>query len=152
MRRRELKSVVNSLGQWSLSRNFDCQGYWAIGKLYSLAENEDKNRVEINLLEREIIPQPKNEDLKGLITFIREFYFRLLEANGLPEVWVKNVKLVFLFNEKYQKKYHWWRMAIGKPMILKVQITTDLGKTYEYENGCNCLPHNPKKEQRRNGF
>lgn len=104
------------------------------------------------MTEQSISPAPIDDELRGITNSIKDFYLRLLAANELPEAWVKSILLVFLFNEQYQKKYHGWRMSIGKPMILRVQIKTDLGGIYESENGCNCLPHNPLKEQRRDGF
>ena len=152
MRRKQLKGVANTLGQWCISRNFDCQGYWAIGKLYKLAQKNDQSVVVIDITESEIDPEPTDEELKGLITLIRNFYQDLLKANKLHYFCVKKIIITFQFEQKYQNKYHLWRVSIGKPVIVKVNIQTDLGRTYESENGCNCRPHNKDKEQRRNGY
>ncbi len=37
-RRRQLKGIAGNLAQWCLSRNFDSEGYWAVGKLYAAAK------------------------------------------------------------------------------------------------------------------
>ena len=56
-------------------------------------------------------------------------------------------------NTDYKKKYHLWASGLGgKPAMCLVEITTDLGKTYTKEGGCNVWVHNPEKESRRYGF
>jgi hypothetical protein len=49
-RRKQLKGVAGNLAQWCLSRNFDHQGYWAVGQLYAHAEDNNSDEVVIELV------------------------------------------------------------------------------------------------------
>ncbi|MBQ4845045.1 hypothetical protein [Pseudoalteromonas sp. MMG005] len=51
-RRKQLKNVAGNIAQWCLSRNFDYEGYWAIGQFYAEAKANSTNEVVINLIEQ----------------------------------------------------------------------------------------------------
>ena len=151
-RRNQLKGIAGNLVQWCLSRNFDFEGYWAIGQLYKYAEDLDTNRIILNLKNKTLTPASDSTDFKKAIESLSKVLKNELQSNKIPEAWLKEVSVIFSFNEAYQDKYHYWGSALGKPFICVAEITTDLVKTYIKESGCNIWVHNPKKESCRNDF
>ncbi|WP_378178258.1 hypothetical protein [Aquimarina sp. SS2-1] len=55
-KRKLFKNIANGVLGSFVSRNNDVQGYWGIGKLYSLMINKDKYEVEIDLINLTILP------------------------------------------------------------------------------------------------
>ncbi|MDF1690623.1 MAG: hypothetical protein P1U35_13550 [Cycloclasticus sp.] len=151
-RRKQLKGVAGSLVQWCMSRNFDYQGYWAIGQLYAHAQAMGVNELIVNPIDKSMKPKPVNEKFIGAFEAFSNILNKTLKANEIPSSWIQDIRLVLQFNQEYQHKYHYWGSALGKPFICSVEITTDLGKKFKVENGCNIWVHNPKRESRRNGF
>jgi len=149
-RRREFKGVSKNLAEWCLSRNNDYLGYWAIGQLYSFSQNQKVSVVSLDVLSMQFFPE--NKELSSLCNGFAEIVKKQMAANSIPNYWLKSIRIQFHFEAPYQKKYHLFGSAIGKPMVCSVVIVTDLGREYYGESGCNCRPHNPAREHRRNGF
>jgi hypothetical protein len=151
-RRKQLKGVAGNLVQWCMSRNFDYQGYWLVGQLYAHAQAIGINEIVVNPIDNSMIPNPVNGKFSGAFDALTNLLGKILKANKIPYNWIKEIKLVLRFNQEYQHKYHYWGSALGKPFVCSIEITTDLGRKYKVENGCNVWAHNPKRESRRNGF
>jgi len=150
-RRKQFKGIAGNLGQWCLSRSFDCEGYWALGLLYAHADARNSNRVTLNLLDRSTFPEL---DIFGkTLELISEFLTMDLKASKIPESWLRKATITFEFNAEYEHKHHHRGSGLGgKPSICIVDITTDLGKTYTKKYGCNVWVHNPKREKRRSSY
>jgi len=52
-RRRELKSVASGMATFSICRNNDVNGYWALGVLCREAENNEDLKVSLNIFSQE---------------------------------------------------------------------------------------------------
>ena len=70
-RKSTLKNILNGLLSSFVSRNNDVNGYWGIGKLYSLMINKQVHKVEIDLMNNTIIP------------YSTDFYFRISKYSEL---------------------------------------------------------------------
>ncbi|MDH1316387.1 hypothetical protein N5C36_20150 [Shewanella xiamenensis] len=152
-RRKQLKGVAGNIVQWCLSRNFDYQGYWAVGLLYAYAQENGTNECVINLVNEHAPNEVTGVKFSEAIKLLSCILQRDLESLKIPDWWVKDAKVIFTFNTDDKKKYHLWASGLGgKPAMCLVEITTDLGKTYTKEGGCNVWVHNPEKESRRYGF
>ena len=151
-RRKQLKGVAGNLVQWFLSRNFDYKGYWAVGQLYAFAEENKTNNIILNLKENKFYPESGNGKFGTIFEIIDSVFSRDLKANKIPDWWVAKATVIFSFNEPYKHKYHYFRSALGQPLMCTVEITTDIGRTYVKKLGCNCWVHDPNKEHRRYGF
>ena len=152
-RRSQIKGIAGNIAQWCLSRNFDCEGYWAIGQLYAYAEANGQSEIVLDLVEEFIPAEVKDLNNTTVIKLVSDFLQKNLDASKIPSDWLKEVKVTFKFNTKYQHKYHCWGSGLGgKPFVCTVEITTDLGRTYSKEYGCNVWVHNTKRESRRYGF
>ena len=149
-RRIEFKGIVRNFAHMLNSRNNDHLGYWAIGQLCLLAEQENTSSISINLLE--IKRNCIKNCLEPFAQSMRKLLIKMLNSHKIPSSWIKSVNVNFSFNEQYQQQYHYWRSALGSPYLITLEITSDVGKVYKQTFGGNVNPHDPRKEQRRAGF
>lgn len=149
-RRKQLGGTAENLAQWVVSRNFDCQGYWAPGKFYEFVEAKANKTMVIDLMNSALDPIPGDDKYDVAIKELSSVLTNNLKSNGIPESWLKEVKVVLQFEAKYEHELHYFGSKLGgKPFICTVSIATDLSKIYSASNGCNVWVHNPKREQRR---
>lgn len=66
-RRKQFKSIADNINQWILSRNFDAQGYWAVGKLYKFSEEKSTRKVVLDLKLNTITPESKDGEFSAVI-------------------------------------------------------------------------------------
>jgi len=153
-RRKQLKGLAGNLVQYCMSRSFDCEGYWAIGKFYAYAEATGTKEFAVKLVDEYVPIDAIGIKYSTSIKQLSNVLQRYLESNGIPGEWVQCVSVIFKFDTDYQDKYHPWRTALrdGEPFICTVEITSDLGSTYSKELGCNVWVHDPKREYRRLGL
>ncbi|MBA6231323.1 hypothetical protein H4J55_04735 [Colwellia sp. MB3u-22] len=149
-RRRELKGIAINFAQLLSGRNNDYLGYWAIGQLSLLAQENNVGSIKLDLINfNSNIDSP---ELAKIYHQVRAELNRLLEAQKIPYKWVKSILVEFSFNQEYQEKYHYWRSALGKHYLVTLKIETDLGFVNTAVEGGNVNPHDPAKEKRRGGF
>jgi len=147
-RRRELKGITINFAKLLSGRNNDYLGYWAVGQLSLLAQENNVESITFDLLNlSNCLGSPQALEM---CQQMKAELDRLLEAQKIPCVWVKSVSVKFSFNQEYQEKYHYWRSALGKHYLVSVKIETDLGYINKALEGGNVNPHDPTKEQRSN--
>ena len=151
-RRKQLKGIANNLVQWSMSRNFDYQGYWAVGQFYAHVDESISNELVVDLVEDFVFIEPENRKFCTALSDLSRVMKNELESNKIPDWWIEKARVTFRFNEEYQSKYHFFGSALGKPFVCSVELKSDLGETYKKEGGCNVWIHNPKRESRRISF
>ena len=149
-RRSEFKGILRNFAHMLNSRNNDYLGYWAIGQLCLLAEQENTSSISINLLEVE--HNCVKHWLKPYAKSMNNLLIKILNSHKIPSSWLKSANATFSFNEQYHEQYHFWRSALGSPYLITLEITSDLGKVYKHTFGGNVKPHDPRREQRRAGF
>jgi hypothetical protein len=149
-RRSQFRGVAHNLVQWSLSRNNDYLGYWALGQLYSFAIQKNCREITFNIIENCIYPETH------AFFELHASYFNIItnnaHKNGIWMAWLKEAKIIFKFDVEYQDKYHFFGSALGEPMTCTVVLTTDLGRKYCFTSGCNIRPHDPKREYCRSAL
>jgi len=105
----------------------------------------------MNLLDKSIYPE--SEKFGKALGLISGFLAMDLKYSKVPLDWLKEATITFEFNAEYEHIFHNFGSDLGgKPSMCTVDITTDLGKIYTKQYGCNVWIHNPKREQRRGGF
>lgn len=145
-RRRQFKGIVRDLAIWCSKRNFDYEGYWAVGVLYGFTQS---NNVDELVLDINTSTPAKTMDLLAAELVSNQLKKDLLSKN-LPLSWLKSAEVKFQFNSEYIKKYHYWRSGLGgKPYLCTVTITSDSGIVYKARSGGNVWVHDPTKEERR---
>jgi hypothetical protein len=149
-RRKQLKGIAGNLAHWCLSRNFDVNGYWAVGQLYARAKASGVSQASLQLYEDFKLVESEYPDAAQSVSKI---FYRDLTSKSIPITWVKDLEVIFSFETEYQRKYHYWGSGLGgMPAMCSVFITTDMGQLYQHELGFNVWVHNPKREVRRSGF
>jgi hypothetical protein len=144
-RRGELKCVADGVLGSFVSRNNDCDGYWAIGLLYGRALEASRNEVSFNLMgEREEVPDLALD--AALRTKYREMLDKLMSGRSLPANWVKSASINLSF--EHPGKIGRALARLERPYLAQLSITTELGKTLVVEHIGACWPHEPSREYR----
>lgn len=149
-RRRELKGITLNFTKLLNQRNNDFLGYWAVGQLCLIAQENDVDSIKLDL-----VNYKSNLNLPTLVSMcqvMRTNLNRMLDAHKIPEKWIQAISVEFRFNQEYEKEYHYWRSALGEPYLVQLKIETDLAYVHSAIQGGNVRPHDPKKEQRRSDF
>lgn len=147
-RRRELKGVTINFAKLLNGRNNDYLGYWAVGQLSLLVQQNNVESITFDLVT--LSNSFGSHQALEMCQQMKAELNRLLEAQKIPFVWVKSVLVKFSFNQEYQEKYHYWGSALGKHYLISVAIETDLGYLNKALEGGNVNPHDPTKEHRSN--
>jgi hypothetical protein len=151
--RKELKNIAGGIILSFKSRNNDVDGYWELGKLYGYAKSCGTNTIELDLLNLRIKPDSNSFD-----NLLRLWRFKLeshLKSRSIPISCLKSVVITAKFNQKYEKRFHYWGSSLGDPCTCTCEIISDKGKVYSVTAGTNCRPHDPGRERRstrRKGF
>lgn len=149
-RRSEFKGIARNLAQKLNGRNNDHDGYWAIGQLYLIANQEHVSALTVDLLIS--ANNSKIKSLEPIAKAMHELLFNMLNAHKIPVSWLESANVTFSFNAAYQKQYHYWRAALGTPYLVTLEITLDSGKVHKQTFGGNVNPHDPLREKRRSRF
>lgn len=146
--RKQLKSVAHNLAQFCASRNFDHNGYWAIGHLYSYANKTNKDKLVLDLLKSRLLQQ---KTIKFSDTFLQvlEILNHETSANNISQQWINKATIEFEFNTSYSNEKHLLSPLKGDPFTCRATIITDKKNTYTQEVYCNVWPHDPRIEQKR---
>lgn len=149
-RRKQLKGVADMLIQWCLSRNFDHNGYWAPGQIYALTKSHRCTEYTLVIVD-DYAEVPRGEaQFPQATELLMNLFKNNLQALGLPLSWIKAAEITFSFDVNFERRMHLWRSELGgQPAMFRVKITTDLGRKFTREGGCNVWVHNPVREQRR---
>lgn len=150
VRRKQIKGVVSNLGNWCISRNFDFDGYCALGKLYVICDDLGLKSISFDLIDSAWHPEEVHELLPHTLAHdIRRIFFNQLTSLRIPNTWLCVAKVRFEFNCPFEHNVHWFGRALGEPFKCLVTVTSDLGTVYESTTGCNLWKHNPQREYRR---
>jgi hypothetical protein len=94
-RRKEFKGIAYNLNQWVLSRNFDIQGYWGVGKLYKFSEENGTSEVLIDLRLNRLNSESSGKEFNEAIDLLAQFLYRRMELNKMPECWLQEASWLF---------------------------------------------------------
>lgn len=140
MSRQVLKNIAQGLLNSFISRNNDVNGYWGIGKLYTLMLNKSINKVEIDLLNISI--SPSNDEFQYRISKYSEELLNKLYGKKLNKNIIKSAKIVLICSD----------ITISKSLLnnVKCKIIIDNNeKQITFNNEVYCRKHNPKVELKR---
>jgi len=147
-RRRQLKSIAAGIADSFNSRNNDLEGYWALGKLCRFAQDQTITLLTLDLIN--IICTPASTEFNAVMHDYKVKLRVIMNKQGIPEDWLKAVKIEIDFQPEYDARLHHFRSALGGPYTINIKLMTDLGKIYSFRTGGNCKPHDPQSETRRN--
>lgn len=145
-RRRELAAVASGLLGSFVSRNNDVGGYWAIGKLYRHAIENDAPRVVIDLMAKTMAPSAA--EFEGMVSHYAEVFGQQCNARHLPADWVAQVQVWIRFDVAPNDPLAPSHSERETPFECVVAIEDDLGRTHTAQHQGWCAPHDPARERR----
>uniref|UniRef100_UPI00402BF365 hypothetical protein n=1 Tax=Methylomonas sp. PHL2-19 TaxID=3438878 RepID=UPI00402BF365 len=145
-RRKQFKNIASGLYGSFISRNNDVGGYWGIGKLRLLAQQNGVQVVRIDLLAKSIIPV--SLEFSKLICGYHSLLKKHLYAEGIPENWLASVTVELDFKPEPPSGKHITIATWGSLFKLVVNIADDMKKNHTVSGHGYCGPHNPRKESK----
>lgn len=146
-KRNQLKNVASGLLGYFGSRNNDISGYWGMGVMSLYAEMLSVDSITFDLIKANSAPHIP--ELNGFVMLLSTKFFTMVEQAGLSSQNVTQANITVNFNQPFDEKLHYWRSALGKPYINRIEITHDLGGQYFAVSGGNCFPHSNHRETQR---
>lgn len=145
-RRKQLKGLAAGICGSFISRNNDINGYWAVGRLYSNAVDNDLEKVELDLKNRKCVP---NTELANLVlTRYNEYMFTQLKKMGLKQSQITSATIGVEFNLAADQQVVPAKLTWGEPFCCTVTLTDDLGNVWQDKSISWCGLHDPNKEMR----
>lgn len=135
-----LKNSINGLLDTFISRNNDVDGYWGIGKLYSLMISRKIEIIEIDLKSKTIFPNKK--EFETMISKYSNWIFEKIKNKDIDSLNALKITLTSLPN--YNKPY-----SLNK-INCKISFIDSLDKEYSLSRDVMCRKHNPNIELKRN--
>lgn len=148
-RRKELKDIASGLYGSFISRNNDVAGYWGIGKLCLLAEQQDVRKVRIDLLTKSMAPA--SSEFAKLVSGYGSILQRHLSAKRIPGNWMSSAIIEVDYKPEHPSGKHTPIVTRGNLFRLTVTITDDMNKSHTVSGYGYCEPHDPKKEYKSAG-
>ena len=129
------------------SRNNDLAGYWAIGKLRSLAAQYSQNAALLDVLAPSM--QPPSHEFAQVLADYKLLLQRLASRSGirLEEITAAHISVDFLPHPWPSATYykHQW----GEPFVVTVTISADGRADGIMSHAGYCRPHDPNMERCR---
>lgn len=141
----ELKNIANGVLSSFISRNNDVNGYWGIGKIYSLMIKSKASIVEIDLINKTILPY--EEQFLFRISSYSDYLSKRLRIKNIEFDYLKKSKIILKAFPNEKHKY------LEKKNLTRMNCTISFidvdDKAYILERNVWCRKHNPKVEMKR---
>lgn len=143
---RRLRNIAIGLCGSFNSRNNDLDGYWAIGKLRSLAEQYGRTMVILDLLTLSILPS--SSEFAPVLARYRRLLEKLtnLSRIGLEEITVARIALDFA--PPPWPRISYYKREWGDQFTLTVTISAEGRAVGIAQHGGYCRSHDPVRESR----
>jgi hypothetical protein len=131
------------------SRNNDLAGYWAIGKLRSLAEQYSQSLVSIDLLAPSM--QPASSEFAQVLADYHLLLRKLASRSGVLLETINTACISVDFLPSPWPKAIYYEKEWGDQFIVTVSINSDGRADGVASHAGYCRPHDPNRERRRSG-
>ena len=145
---RTFRGVAYAIIDSFVSRNNDCDGYWALGKLYLEAIQAGKDSVTLSLY-----PETKHVEESAGQKIEKFWSQRLLEHlsnQGVSLSRIKSARIDVKFNAcdrtSYNNRAQRYRFTYGDPFEAELILCSDCGRELSVLSGGWCGPHDPARE------
>jgi hypothetical protein len=146
-RRKELNSIASGLYGSFISRNNDVGGYWGIGKLCLLAQQQNTHIVSLDLITQSI--SPKSAEFEKLVSSYCSFLLKHLSLRHIPKAWINSAVVELDFKPSHPSGKDIPILTWGRLFKLTVTIIDDRNKNHTITGYGHCGPHDPTKELKR---
>ena len=141
-----LTNIARGLCGSFTSRNNDLDGYWAIGKLRSLAEKYGQTTVLLNLLTSSI--HPSTSELAPVLARYRHLLVKLAGLSRIPLDEITAAHITLDFAPPPWPRISYYKQQWGDQFILTVTINANDRVAGSVRHAGYCRPHDPAQESR----
>ncbi|WP_373989579.1 hypothetical protein [Duganella sp. BuS-21] len=141
-----LTNIANGLCGSFTSRNNELDGYWAIGKLRSLAEKYGQTTVLLNFLTSSI--HPPASEFAPMLARYRNLLAKLAEVSRIPLEEITTAHIMLDFAPPPWPRIIYYKLQWGDQFTLTVTINADHRAVGSVRHAGYCRPHNPVQEIR----
>lgn len=143
-KKRILKHIASGLISSFISRNNDVYGYWGIGKLCSFILDKNLNSVEIDLINRQILPNNNEFNL-----LVAQFSDRLITQLAINKLSLKNINEAKILLRCYENNsINELRKSSPHKMICRIEVIDRNNDLIVLEKSVWSRKHNPNREQK----
>lgn len=131
------------------SRNNDLAGYWAIGKLRSLAEQYSQSAVSLDLLAPSM--QPLSPEFAQVLADYHLLLRKLASRSGILLETINAAYITVDFLPSPWPRANYDKKQWGQQFLVTVSISSDGRADGIVSHAGYCRPHDPNRERRRSG-
>jgi hypothetical protein len=144
-RHRKMNGVVAGILGSFVSRNNDVGGYWAIGKLYVHARQNQTRNLTVSLRANEILPD--GLEFHPMVGRYSSMFADRLAYYGVPMDSISVAKIPLAFDAAVPDAPPPSSMP-GLPFRCTLEVIDKLGRVYSASHLGVARPHNPLRESR----
>lgn len=143
--KKRLTNIANGLCGSFISRNNDLDGYWAIGKLRSLADQHGQTTVVLDLLSSSV--QPSSEKCPdGFVRYCR-LLATLAEHSRIPFNDITGARIVLDFAPPPWPRASYYKLQWGDQFTVTVTVEANARAAGIARHAGYCRPHDAAKEK-----
>lgn len=131
------------------SRNNDLAGYWAIGKLRSLAEQYSQSEVSIDLLAASI--KPLSPEFAQVLADYNLLLRKLASRSGIRLDTINAAYITVNFLPSPWPRAIYYKKQWGEQFLVTVSISSDGRADGIVSHAGYCRPHDPNRARCRSG-
>jgi hypothetical protein len=141
-----LTNIANGLCGAFISRNNDLDGYWAIGKLRSLAGQHQETTVSLDVLAASI--QPLLPGFASGLAHYRGLLAKLAGCSGIRPEEITAASIVIDFAPPPWPRIPYYQPQWGEQYVLTVTVSAEGRTDGIVRHAGYCRPHDPAMERR----
>jgi hypothetical protein len=144
-RRKQIKNLACGIACRFVSRNNDIDGYWALGILYSAAEDAGTHLLRLDLISKTASPSFKYSN--RLLSQFHQYMQGQLTKSDL-DGYIVGATIEVAFNVEPQPNYTRFGTTWGDPFRCCVTLLDDRGQSHHGSVVGWCGQHNSTREHR----
>lgn len=141
-----LTNIASGLCGSFASRNNDLDGYWAIGKLRSLAEKYGRTTVLLDLLTSSV--NPSSSEFAPVLARYRHLLAKLADLSRIRLEEITAARITLDFAPPPWPRISYYQPQWGDQFTLTVTINADDRVAGSVPHAGYCRPHDPARERR----
>lgn len=145
-RKAYLMNIASGLCGSFASRNNDMDGYWAIGKLRLLAEQNGQTTVSLDVLLSSM--QPSSSEFTPILARYRRLLAKLADLSHIQLEEIMSACITLDFAPPPWPRVSYYKLQWGNQFILTVTINANGRATGTVRHAGYCRPHDPFRERR----
>jgi hypothetical protein len=141
-----LTNIASGLCGSFASRNNDLDGFWAIGKLRSLAEQYGRTTVIIDVLTSSI--HPSSSEFAPVLARYRHLLAKLVDLSPIQLEEIRMARITLDFAPQPWPRISYFKPQWGDQFTLTVTINADDRAAGIVRHAGYCRSHDPARESR----